>query len=60
MKKIQGFVAIMGVIVKYAGVAMVIIETIEFFNNRLNEKLGDIKEVPEPSKNLKDGAVVSE
>lgn len=53
MKKLQGFLSILGVIVKYAGVAMVLIETIEFFNERLKEKLGSIEVEPKEEKDVK-------
>ena len=43
MKAISKLLKILPTIVKYAGVAMVLIETIEFFNDRLREKIGAIE-----------------
>lgn len=42
MKKFQPILQIVGTIVKYAGIAMVVYDTIVFFKERLEKQIGDL------------------
>lgn len=43
MKKFQPILQIVGTIVKYAGFAMVVYDTIVYFNDRLKKQIGDLE-----------------
>lgn len=57
MKKFQNVLNVVAQIVKWAGVIMVVVETVEFGYKRLKEKLGEMHTMDvEPEKPSENGA----
>ena len=42
MKKLQAFLKVLTIIVKWAGVVMVLVDTVKFFNTRMKEEVGKL------------------
>lgn len=48
MNKLKSFISVLGIVLKWAGVAMVLIRTVQYFSEELKKELGTL-EAPEPS-----------